>query len=109
MTTNKTEDNIPNKFQVDTGASCSTITLQDYKKITHEMPEKSYVKLKLHDQSLIQPIGRTKFYGAANGMRKQVHFEIVKHASILSGRASEALKLIHFNEECITNSRENPS
>ena len=73
------------------------------------MPEKSYVKLKLHDQSLIQPIGRTKLYGAANGMRKQVHFEIVKHASILSGRASEALKLIHFNEECITNSRENPS
>ena len=36
-------------------------------------------------------------------MRKKVHFEIVEYAStsLLSGRASEALKLIHFNEECI--------
>ena len=36
-------------------------------------------------------------------MRQKVHFEIVEHAStsLLSGRASEALKLIHFNEECI--------
>jgi len=37
VTTKKTEDNIPIKFQVDTGASCSTITLKDYKKITREI------------------------------------------------------------------------
>ena len=100
---NKTEDNILIKFQVDTGASCSTITLKDYKKITHEMPEKSNVKLKLYDQSLIPPIGSTKLYCTANGVRKKVHFEIVEYAStsLLSGRASEALRLIHFNEECI--------
>ena len=103
LTANKTENNIPIKFQVDTGASCSTITLKDYKKITHEMPEKSNVKLKLYDQSLIPPIGSTKLYCTANGVRKKVHFEIVEYAStsLLSGRASEALKLIHFNEECI--------
>ena len=52
VTVNKTEDNIPIKFQVDTGASCSTITLKDYKKITHETLEKSNGKLKLYDQSL---------------------------------------------------------
>ena len=70
---NKTENNIPIKFQVDTGASCSTITLKDYKKITYEMPEKSNVKFKLYDQSLIQPIGSTKLYCTANGVRKKVH------------------------------------
>ena len=66
------KDNIPIKFQVDTGASYSTITLKDYKKITHEIPEKSNVKLKLYDQSLIQPIGGTKFYCTANSVRKKV-------------------------------------
>ena len=103
VTANKTEDNILIKFQVDTGASCSTITLKDYKKMTHEMPEKSNVKLKLYDQSPIPPIGSTKLYCTANGVRRKVHFEIVEYAStsLLSGRASEALKLIHFNEECI--------
>ena len=69
VTANKTEDNILIKFQVDTGASCSTITLKDYKKITHETLEKSNVKLKLYDQSLIQPTGSTKLYCTANGMR----------------------------------------
>jgi len=90
VTANKTEDNIPIKCQVDTGASCSTITLKDHKKITYETPEKSNVKLKLHDQSPIQPIGSTKLYCTANGVRKKVHFEIVVHAStsLLSGRAS---------------------
>ena len=90
VTANKTEDNIPIKFQVDTRASCSTITLKDHKKITYETPEKSNVKLKLHDQSLIQPIGSTKLYCTANGVRKKVHFQIVEHAStsLLSGRAS---------------------
>ena len=69
VTANKTKDNIPIKFQVDTGALCSTITLKDYKKITHETLEKSNVKLKLYDQSLIQPTGSTKLYCTANGMR----------------------------------------
>ena len=69
VTANKTKDNIPIKFQVDTGASCSTITLKDYKKITHETLEKSNVKLKLYYQSLIQPTGSTKLYCTASGMR----------------------------------------
>ena len=75
VTANKTEDNIPIKFQVDTGASCSTT------KITYEKPEKSNVELKLFDQSLIQPIGSMKLYCTADGVRKKVHFEIVEHAS----------------------------
>ena len=81
VTANKTEDNIPIKFQVDTGASCSTTSLKDHKKITYEKPEKCNVKLKLYDKSLIQPIGSMKLYCTDNGLRKKVHFEIVEHAS----------------------------
>lgn len=67
------------------------------------MPQQSNIKLKLYDQSLVQPTGSTKLYCKANGVRKKVHFEMVEHASasLLSGRASEALTLIHLNEECI--------
>ena len=38
-----------------------------------------------------------------NGTNKKVHFEVVKdaHTSLLSGKACQALKLIHFNEESI--------
>ena len=81
VTANKTEDNIPIKFQVDTGASCSTTTLKDHKKITYEKPEKSNVKLKLYDKSLIEPIGSMKLYCTDKGVRKKVHFDIVEHAS----------------------------
>jgi len=46
-------------------------------------------------------VGSTKLYCTLNGLTKKVHFEIVEHAStsLLSGRASEALQLIHFNQE----------
>ena len=80
---------------------CSTLTLEDYKRITSAIPDQSDTKLKLYDQSVIHPVGSTKLYCTDNGSTKKVHFEIVEHASttLLSGRASEALELIHFNEE----------
>ena len=83
----KNEINIQIKFQLNTGASCSTTTLKDYKKIISEMPQQSNIKLKLYDQSLVQPIASTKLYCKANGVRKKVHFEMVEHAS-----ASQPLK-----------------
>ena len=99
----KNEINVQIKFQLNTGASCSTTNLKDYKKIISEMPQQSNIKLKLYNQSLVQPTGSTKLYCKAKGVRKKVHFEMVEHASasLLSGRASEALTLIHLNEECI--------
>ena len=102
----KNEINVQIKFQLNTGASCSTTTLKDYKKIISEMPQQSNIKLKLYDQSLVQPTGSTKLYCKAKGVRKKVHFEMVEHASasLLSGRASQALTLIHLNEECILHS-----
>ena len=82
-------------------AQCSTLTLEDYKRITSAIPDQSDTKLRLYDQSVIHPVGSTKLYCTDNGLTKKVHFEIVEHAStsLLSGRASETLELIHFNEE----------
>ena len=78
-----------------------TLTLRDYKSITSTIPNQSSTKLKLYDQSVIHPVGSTKLYCTVNGLTKKVHVEIVEHAStsLLSGRASEALQLIHFNQE----------
>ena len=101
VSANKEEKPVSIKFQVDTGASCSTLTLRDYKRITSTIPDQSSTKLKLYDQSVIHPVGSTKLYCTVNDLTKKVHFEIVEHAStsLLSGRASEALQLIHFNQE----------
>jgi len=101
VSANNEEKAVPTEFQVDTGASCSTLTLRDYKRITSTIPDQSDTKLKLYDQSVIHPVGSTKLYCTVNGLTKKVHFEIVEHAStsLLSGRASEALQLIHFNQE----------
>ena len=37
------------KFQLDTGATCSTISLEDYKKLTNQAPQQSNTKLRLCD------------------------------------------------------------
>ena len=75
--------------------------LRDYKRITSTIPEHSDTKLKVYDQSVIHQVDSTKLYCTVNGLTKEVHFKIVEHAStsLLSGRASEALQLIHFNQE----------
>lgn len=86
---------------MDTGASCSTVTLRDYKGIISKIPGQSVTKLKLYDYSVIHPAGSNTLYCTVNGLTKKVHFKIVEHAStsLLSGRASEALQLIHLNQE----------
>jgi len=73
----KKEKAVPFKLQVDTGASCSTLTLRDYKRITSIVPGQSDTKLKLYDESVIHPVDSTKLYCAVNGLTKKVHFEIV--------------------------------
>ena len=35
------------KFQLDTGATCSTISLEDYKKLTNQAPQQSNTNLRL--------------------------------------------------------------
>lgn len=68
------------KFQTDTGASCSILTLQDYKKITDEKaPQPTNTPLVLYDRSVINPISSNTLNCEDTGVRKKVPFEIVDH------------------------------
>ncbi|XP_038060249.1 uncharacterized protein K02A2.6-like [Patiria miniata] len=90
------------KFQIDTGATCSTLRLQDYQRVTTEPLQPSTAKLRLYDKSVIKPTGATTLRCKTdNGTTKLIHFEVVDKAptSLLSGRASEALELLQFSQE----------
>ena len=91
------------KFQLDTGTTCSTTSLEDYSRIRNQAPQQSQAKLKLYDNSIIHPIGSVKLHLTANGIKKKIHFEVIRDdpTSLLSGKACEALGLLHFNEECV--------
>lgn len=57
LTAKKSEAAKLAKFQTDTGASCSILTLQDYKKITDEKaPQPTNTPLMRYDRSVINPI-----------------------------------------------------
>ena len=91
------------KFQIDTGASCSTLALVDYKRLTTAPLQPSHTKLKLYDNFILQPLGVVTLWCEANYIKKKVHFQVVDNnsPSLLSGRASSALLLIAFNVECV--------
>ncbi|XP_048579057.1 uncharacterized protein LOC125560763 [Nematostella vectensis] len=82
------------KFQLDTGATCSTLSLNDYNKLTKKQPEQYQTELRAYNQSTIKPMGQVKLHCTANGITRKVHFQIIKEAptSLLSGRVCEALK-----------------
>ena len=54
------------KFQIDTGASCSTLALVDYKLLTTAPLQPSHIKLKLYDNSILQPLGAVTLWCEAN-------------------------------------------
>ena len=90
------------KFQIDTGATCSTLKHQDYMKLSTERLQPSTARLRLYDKSVIKPIGAITLRCMTDSrVSKLVHFEVVENAptSLLSGRASEALKLLQFSQE----------
>ena len=96
------------KFQIDTGATCSTLALKDYNQISMAPLQPSHTKLRLYDNSVLQPVGMVTLRCEVNGISKKVRFQVVDNMvpSLLSGRASAALKLISFNEECVRHVRE---
>ena len=71
------------KFQIDSGATCSTLRMKDYQKLTSEPLQPSSANLKLYDQTVIQPVGAaTLRCTAQNGIRKRVHFEVLEDAPV---------------------------
>jgi len=91
------------KLQLDTGASCSTMTIADYRKITKLPLKTSMTRLTLYDGTVIKPLGCATFRCQANDIVKKIHFEVIKEAptSLLSANACAALKLVSFNKELV--------
>ena len=96
------------KFQFDTGASCSTLAFADYKRITKAPLQPSHVKLKLYDNSILQPLGLVTLHCEVKGIRKKNHLPNCGQqlTIIISGQARSILKLIVFNTECVRQLRE---
>ena len=61
------------KFQIDTGASCSTLAFADYKYITKAPLQPSHAKLKLYDNSILQPLGSVTVHCEVKRNKKKNH------------------------------------
>ncbi|XP_038055820.1 uncharacterized protein LOC119727829 [Patiria miniata] len=91
------------RFQLDSGATCSTMKLTDYKQLSDTPPVPSKTKLKLYNGTIIHPVGAASLRCQIKGVTRKTHFEIVEDApsSLLSGKAAEALGLMQFAQECL--------
>ena len=49
-------------FQLDSGATCSTMKLSDYEKLSDKPPQPSSTRLKLYNGTLIHPVGLLAWY-----------------------------------------------
>ena len=58
------------KFLTDTGASCSTLAFADNKRMTKVPLQPSHTKLKLYDNSILQPLGSVTLLCEVRGIRK---------------------------------------
>ncbi|XP_038055799.1 uncharacterized protein K02A2.6-like [Patiria miniata] len=91
------------RFQLDSGATCSTMKLTDYKQLSDTPPVPSKTKLKLYNGTIIHPVGAASLRCQIKGVTRKIHFEIVKDvpSSLLSGQAAEALGLMQYALECL--------
>lgn len=99
------QENVPLRFQIDSGATCSTMNLTDYNKLTSQVPKESKARLTLYDKTVINPVGQVSLRCTSGTTTKKVHFEIVKDVpvSLLSGHAAEALNLLTFAHNELVN------
>ena len=67
-------------MQIDTGSTCCTLKLAEYRTLTDKPLEKSVSKLILYDKSVVYPVGKTKLYCKSKGGRAKVNFEVVEKA-----------------------------
>ena len=62
---------VPIRFQLDSGTSCSTMRLEDYKLLSRSQPPPSSQKLKLYDDSIVRPVAADTFHCQAGGITKR--------------------------------------
>ena len=81
------------------------MSIDDYRRITDSSPPPSSSSLKLYDASLLKPIGADVLRCSNSGISKKIHFRIVDTAPtpLLSGTASEALRLMSVNADQLVN------
>lgn len=91
------------KFQLDSGSTGSTMRLEDYRKLTKMMPEKTNKKLRMYNNELIRPVGHARLKCKANNITLYLHVDVVKDAptSLLSGQACEHFKLMQMNKDAV--------
>ena len=71
---NKQAKSTPIRFQLDSGATCSTMTMLDYQRLTDKKPPQTEARLKLYDGSIIKPVGADTLYCRKELTMKKVHF-----------------------------------
>ena len=101
----KESPSVPLRVQLDSGATCSVMSIDDYRRITGSSPPPSSSSLKLYEGHLLQPIGADVLRCSKSGISKKIQFKIVDTAptSLLSSKASEALRLMSFNTDQLVN------
>ena len=88
--------------QLDTGASCNVISYRDLSILLQNgtfKVEKSSVKLKMYDGSIMQPIGETVLKVKHNDSYHTLKFQVVDSPNkpLLSAESCEMLGLLQFN------------
>ena len=93
------------RFQLDSGATCSTMRLGDYMILAGAPPPSTTGRIKVYDGRTFKPAGTDTLRCSKSDITKRVHFRIIDSppTSLLSGRAAEALELLQFNHEQLVN------
>ena len=95
----------PLRVQLDSGATCSTMKLDDYVRVTGRHPPPAEARLKVYDGTIIKPVGTDILRCYKGNISKKVRFQILEKAptALLSGRAAEALGLMQIDHEQLVN------
>ena len=91
------------KFQLDSASTRTTMRIEDFRKLTMMMPEKTDKKLKMYNNELMTPLGYARLKCKANGITRFLYVAIVENASVslLSGQACVAFELMSMNADFV--------
>ena len=95
------------RMQIDNGSAVNCIRVQDLVTMVKKPKlRKSNVKLTAYGGHTLEPLGQIQLDIKINGLEKSLNFQVIDNAStsLLSGQASEELKLITFNRSLLVNS-----
>ena len=108
----KTKDSVSNNrskclvCQLDTGATCNVLNIEDYKAVTGESDtnlKESSVRLNFYDGSWMKPLGYATLHTRINGKNFKFGFQIVNtrvaQKPLLSANTCQRLNLLSINSD----------